>query len=118
MSWTLHNEYLPSTAFGACFKCRSARRPGERILDPGLVTDDLPADLVNGHHDGYVMFCESCITEAASLLGMLTPLQVADLIADHAALIAEHEGLTATVAAQAEALAALRRVDTLKPSAK
>lgn len=114
MSWTLHNEYLPSTAFGACFKCRSARRPGERILDPNLVTDDLPPELVTGHHDGHIMICESCITEAASLLGMLTPLQMAGQVADHAQAVADAEAAEERARVAEAALAAMRKYDELK----
>lgn len=114
MSWTIHSEYLPSTAFGACFKCRADRRPGERVLDPNLVTDDLPPGLVSGLHDGHVMFCESCITEAAHELGMLTPLQVAHLNADYASLVADNEALALRAAAAEAALDALRKYNDTK----
>lgn len=113
MSWTIHNGYLPSTAFGACFKCRASRQ-GERVLDPNLITDDLPPWIVPGGKDGYVMFCESCITEAAQTLGMQTPLQIASLTVDLADAVAANERLFDRVSQAESALAALRKYDASK----
>lgn len=115
MSWTIHNEYLPSTAFGACFKCRADRRPGERVLDPNLVTDELPPGIVSGLHDGHVMFCESCITEAAQLLGMHTAKQSDELRAEVAELLADASALSLRAAAAEAALDALRKYDEGRP---
>lgn len=117
MSWTLHDEYLPSAAFGACFKCRASKRPGERILDPNLVTDDLPPELVNGHHDGHIQICEACITEAAQMLGMSTPAQAASLDAQLRGLVERAREATARAEAAEAALKALRIFDDATASA-
>jgi hypothetical protein len=79
MSWTIHSEYPVGTAFGACFKCRAALRRGERVIEPNLPTHDMPPELVSGQEDGWLCFCESCITEAAQMLGMVTGAQTAKL---------------------------------------
>lgn len=114
MSWTVHNEYPAGAAFGACFKCRASRRPGERILDPNLVTHDLPPFIVPGGQDGYVYFCEACITEAAQALGMKTPAQVAHIEDSLAAVEDDCRKLSLRAAAAESALEGLRRYDETK----
>jgi len=111
VSWIIREGYLPTTAFGACFKCRAAQRPGERVLDPNLVTDDLPPHIVPGGQDGYLMFCESCITEAAQMLDMQKPIQIATLVEDLADAVAANERLFDRLSQAESALAALRKYD-------
>jgi len=115
VSWYIRPEYLPKTAFGGCFKCRAARRPGERVLDPNLTTTALPHWIVPGDQDGYMMFCESCIGEAAGLLGWIHPLKAAELVAEHADTVAALERTQAELLAAEDAVAALRRIDAQKP---
>jgi hypothetical protein len=116
VSWTLVPEYPPNAAFGACFKCRAARRQheGERLLDPMLDTFDLGPDLVPGQNDGHIIFCETCITEAARLLGMVTPLEAAKLTEQLADATKEIEDLRRWAEATEKALDAVTKQQAMK----
>lgn len=75
--WTLQSEFQPGTIQNVCFKCKTDLRkksptgqPGhEHALDTGVMVD----------FEGVVAFCESCIVEAAGLIGLITPQKAAEL---------------------------------------
>lgn len=116
MSWTLHSEYPVGTAFGACFKCRASLRPGERVLEPNIPTWDMPPELVPGGSDGWMCFCETCITEAAQTLGMVTAKQSDDLRVEVAHAHAAASTLSLRAEAAEDALSALRYYDESTPA--
>jgi hypothetical protein len=111
LSWTVHNEYPVGTAFGACFKCRASLRPGERVIEPNLPTHDMPPELVSGQEDGWLCFCETCITEAAGMLGMVTGVQAEKLRAERNELQAHVEAESHRAERAEIALLALRSYD-------
>jgi hypothetical protein len=111
VSWTIHNEYPAGTAFGACFKCRASLRPGERVIEPNLPTHDMPPELVSGQEDGWLCFCETCITEAARLLGMVTEAQVRKLEAERDLAQSDAQVLAARAERSEIALLSLRSYD-------
>jgi hypothetical protein len=63
----LLDEYPPGTANGCCYLCRASIREidgrKEKVVDT----------LVHIYGEGYLVLCESCLSEAARLLNMLTP---------------------------------------------
>jgi hypothetical protein len=79
MSWSVQAEFVPGTVAETCYKCKMPLRaesptglPGhEHALDTG----------VNIDFEGFLAFCESCIIEAADLLGMV-PAAVHDAVRD------------------------------------
>lgn len=83
---TVQNEFQPGTAAMTCYICKSDLRkesptgqePHEVAIDTGVSID----------FEGFLAFCESCVVEMASLLGMKTPQQVADIEADRDLAIA------------------------------
>lgn len=89
MSWTVQPQFTPKNRLPAlCSKCGCAlrnrpNRPSGResaiIPQPGIVID----------FEGDVEFCETCITEAAKVLGFATAETVAELEADKAVLEAQ-----------------------------
>lgn len=64
---------------GTCFTCRAARRPGERVVDLGRITDEI-LDL-DGNTHGFTQpaICESCILELATMMGCIAPKKVTEL---------------------------------------
>jgi hypothetical protein len=97
------DEYQDGTALNTCYLCKSARRPGERIVDTGIHID----------FEGFLAICGSCIEEAASGLGLLAAKQAAKLAAKVSALQDLLDEARIRADAAESALDSLRRYDAV-----
>lgn len=102
---------------GVCTNCRAARREGERVVDLGSQVEMLALDHIPGVEyaiiDGDWQLCESCVTEAARLLGMETPSKVEALKVDNAGLRAALDAANTELREALEALEYRRKVQAV-----
>lgn len=74
--WNVRDDYPAGTPRNCCYVCQTGIRElpstptrKEKVLDPQIQID----------FEGYLCICESCITEAAQMLGMFTIEQAGQL---------------------------------------
>jgi hypothetical protein len=99
----LVSEYQPGTAHNACYLCRAAIRQlrdrPERVIDT----------LVNIFGEGYLAICESCITEAAALLGMSSTTESSKAKTQIEEIRSENLKLKTELAIAQDAITSLKR---------
>lgn len=70
MAWTIQPEFQDGTVGAVCYVCKSTLRPytdGREGHEPAVDSG------VHIEYEGWLAFCETCIVEAAALIGQMTP---------------------------------------------
>lgn len=108
MPWHELDDYRPHplSIDSSCWLCKASRRTiggrNERILSTGITID----------FEGGVDICESCIGEAAHMLGWISPARADELAQDNARLAGENQAMSARVQEADAFIEAVRKVAT------
>jgi hypothetical protein len=102
MAFHVTDQYAPQTIDNSCFFCKAAQRTlfqgrRESVIDCEKLVD----------FEGWVSICESCVTEMAGLLGMITPIKSNNLKQAVKDAHEETEALAARLVTAEQALKAL-----------
>jgi len=121
MPFIIQPEFSPGAPGGVCFICKSARRPGDTVVDCIVDPDDLnwvvPTSIPGMAFElaaGSLEICSTCWMEAARELGMIEGKHADQLRARVAELENHLELANERARVYEEAVETLRRVEQVR----
>lgn len=105
MAFNETDRYIPGDIGGACWSCGVAQR-SDRGVKERLFRCDRDIDF-----EGFVVICESCVSDMARALGWMKPSEVRALKAKNTALLKEQRETLDALAKATATVDALRFYD-------